>query len=238
VTSEPDVVSSPMPSTSSARSGLSAAATVALRPYVSKIGVLPSSVPAYHKDYMEREKAGIDEPLAPPAQVEEPAKTRTDAEKEETARRLKPHSRSQLRIEEANRRPQGLTPVNAPRKPKPTRWQFGIRSRNAPWEALLCIHKALNKLGATYMPDEGYERAQAGEGEGEGNSVEGSFVGDYDGAPLERRANDSTSSIDPLNLYRLPADPWHITVRWETKSTSPACSAAKSNHMLTRYSAS
>jgi len=201
---------------SSARSGVSSLASAAARPYVSKVGILPSSLPAYHKDFMER--AGIDEPLAPPDQVEEPIKARTDAEKEETARRLKPPSRnSQPRLDDAARRPQALTPANPAKKPKPTRWQFGIRSRNAPWEALLCIHKALHKLGATYIPDEDYERVHGRNEDGEDASAEGSFVDDYDGGPLRRSANNSTSSIDPLKRYRLPADPWNIKVRWETK---------------------
>jgi carbon catabolite-derepressing protein kinase len=174
-------------------------------------------LPTYHKDYMERERAGIDEPPPLPDPVEEPTKARTDAEKEEMARRLKPHSRgSQIRLDETNRRPQALTPANAQKKPKPTRWQFGIRSRNAPWEALLCIHKALSKLGATYIPDEDFERISERNGEREGASAEGSFVDDYGGAPLQRSPNNSTSSIDPLKRYRLPADPWHIKVRWET----------------------
>jgi len=106
---------------------------------------------------MERDRSGIDESpplLAVPEPAEQP---RTQAEQEETARRLKPHSRSQLRLDEANKRPQALTPAHPPRKPKPVRWQFGIRSRNAPWEALICIYKALNKLGCGWIPDEDYE---------------------------------------------------------------------------------
>jgi len=36
------------------------------------------------------------------------------------------------------------------KKPKPTRWQFGIRSRNPPLEAVSCIYRALKKLGAEW----------------------------------------------------------------------------------------
>ncbi|RSL60042.1 Sucrose non-fermenting protein kinase 1 [Fusarium duplospermum] len=203
--------SSPMLSMSSARSATSTTTTTTPRPYVSKVGILPSSLPAYHKDYVEREKAGAINDSPPQVLInDELPVARTDAEKEETSRRLRPHSRSQLRLDEANTRPQGMTPINPPKKTKPVRWQFGIRSRNSPWEALLCIHKALHKLGATYIPDEEYESRHAEErAEASGD---GSFADSYDGS------RGSTSSIDPMKRYRLPADPWHINVRWDTST--------------------
>ncbi|EEU45423.1 uncharacterized protein NECHADRAFT_69323 [Fusarium vanettenii 77-13-4] len=203
--------SSPMLSMSSARSATSTTTTTTPRPYVSKVGILPSSLPAYHKDYVEREKAGAINNSPPQVLInDELPVARTDAEKEETSRRLRPHSRSQLRLDEANTRPQGMTPINPPKKTKPVRWQFGIRSRNSPWEALLCIHKALHKLGATYIPDEEYESRHAEErAEASGD---GSFADSYDGS------RGSSSSIDPMKRYRLPADPWHINVRWDTST--------------------
>lgn len=136
------------------------------RPYVSKVAILPSSLPAYHEDFMEREKAreaGIPDSVSN-LTIPDPSTTpRTHADQEETARRLKPHSRSQLRLNEAIKRPQELTPVNPPKKSKPIRWQFGIRSRNAPWEALLCIYKALEKLGCSWLVDEDYEKVHGEE---------------------------------------------------------------------------
>ncbi|GKT60352.1 CAMK CAMKL AMPK protein kinase [Colletotrichum tofieldiae] len=207
-----DGSSSPLPSASSARSGGSTVG--GQRPYISKIGILPSSLPAYHKEYIEREKGGFEDHPTPTIVVDEPGlSARTDAEREETARHLKPHSRnSQVRLDDSAKRPQGMTPVVQAKKTKPVRWQFGIRSRNAPWEALLCIHKALNKLGATYVPDEDYEKVHGTETDQPSN--EGSFVDDY----ASQGGNDSTSSIDPLKRYKLPADPWHIKVRWETQT--------------------
>ena len=217
LTSEVDATGSPIMSLSSARSGVSGSG-ISARPYVSKIGILPSSIPAYHKDYMEREKAGgVDQDSLPTLTVtEEPLPTRTEAEKEETARRLKPHSRSQLRLDEAVRKPQAMTPINPAKKTKPVRWQFGIRSRNAPWEALLSIHKALYKIGATYLPDENYDRLHGKSGE-QTPSGDGSFVEEDDPARLDRHAG-STLSMDSDKKYRLPADPWHIRVRWESAS--------------------
>jgi carbon catabolite-derepressing protein kinase len=206
--------SSPMLSMSSARSVISQN-SITPRPYVSKIGILPTSIPAYHKDFIEREKAGIAQNISPTVNNnDEPFSSRTEAEREETARRLKPHTRSQLRLDEGPGRPQGMTPINPPKKSKPVRWQFGIRSRNAPWEALLSIHKSLHKLGATYIPDEDYEQAHAKGSEG-APSTEGSFVNDYDAASSAR---GSSSSMDPAKRYKLPADPWHIKVRWDSRT--------------------
>jgi carbon catabolite-derepressing protein kinase len=196
----------------SSRSGISGSG-ISARPYVSKVGILPSSIPTYHKDYMERRNAGGDHLAVPSnAGIDEPPSSRTEAERQEMARRLKPHSRSQLRLDEAAKRPQGMTPINPPKKPKPVRWQFGIRSRNAPWEALLTIHKALHKLGATYIPDEDFDPNQ-GKDESEPPSGDGSFAEDYVG----NSAANSSTSVDPTKRYKLPADPWHIKVRWEVE---------------------
>lgn len=219
-----------MMSMSSARSGASGG--ISPRPYVSKVGILPTSLPTYHKDFIERQKSGVDSQISQVAAVhDEPPTTRTDAEKEEAARRLKPHARVQMRLEEGSKRPQGMTPINPPKKPKPVRWQFGIRSRNAPWEALLCIHKALHKLGAKYIPDEDYSQSPGKDSEVP--SGDGSFADDYNGgAPLQR---DSTTSLDPSKRYKLPADPWHIKVRWESSSMSNPPAHSQMICLLTRY---
>jgi carbon catabolite-derepressing protein kinase len=203
---------SPMMSLGSARSTVSQNSLLP-RPYVSKIGILPTSLPAYHKDYIEREKAGLS-PNIPPtvSNNEEPFPHRTEADREETSRRLRPHSRSQLRLDEAARRPAGMTPITPAKKHKTVRWQFGIRSRNAPWEALLSIHKSLHKLGATYIPDEDYDQTHDKGSESAAPSGSSSFVADYEDK------GSSTTSIDPARQYKLPADPWHIKVRWDSRT--------------------
>jgi len=126
------------------------------RPYVSTIGILPSSLPAYHKAWMEARKAGNPTSnLSTLHSEDHEPHAQTDAEKAETARRLNPHSRSQNKMDEATKRGvPGMTPVSAPKKAKPTKWQFGIRSRSQPLEAIGCIYRALQKLGATWtMPE-------------------------------------------------------------------------------------
>lgn len=175
---------------SSARSVTSGTSGTSPRAYTTKVGILPSSVPAYHREYMEREKAGLNgeevevvlaDPAAPdPNMPEVPIQPRSLAEQEETARRLKPHLRgSQTALGGAGAGGvsagvpgtgpplHSLTPVSAAgtKKSKPARWQFGIRSRNQPFEALLCIYKSLQKLGAAWMVDEDYELVHGPEGQ-------------------------------------------------------------------------
>ena len=152
---------SPLLDAMSPRSSSSIGTDRSIRPYVSKIGILPSSLPAYHKDFMEARKNGrnVGNALSTAHSEADEPHPQTEAEKAETARRLNPHSRSQLKLDEANKRPAGMTPVPQ-RKSKPTKWQFGIRSRNQPLEAIGCIYRALQKLGAEWVVDEDWEPSQ------------------------------------------------------------------------------
>ncbi|KAL2115631.1 hypothetical protein VTJ04DRAFT_9886 [Mycothermus thermophilus] len=215
-----DVTPGALPDLSSGRSVASSAtgtgSSSVRPPYVSKVGVLPSSLTMYHRAFMERERAlaeGIEAPLDYPPPAPEPAsQPRSLAEQEENKRRLKPHSRSLVRLDD---RPQGLTPVNPPKRAKPVRWQFGIRSRNTPWEALLCIYKALHKLGAAWLVDEDYDPAQHEDGED----------GEYHGRH-SRSHSAASGVVDPTAIYKLPADPWRISVRWETHKLQKRSSAS------------
>jgi carbon catabolite-derepressing protein kinase len=161
----------------------------------------------------------------------------TEAEKAETARRLNPHSRSQLKLDEANKRPAGMTPVPQ-KKSKPTKWQFGIRSRNQPLEAIGCIYRALQKLGAEWVVDEDWEpRIDRGEeryfqsphnqqSTNTPRNNDGSFVSNNEsGASLHHTdsmvKNSSTGNIDPNSKYKLPADPWVLRVRWRKDGMYP-----------------
>ncbi|EFW99176.1 carbon catabolite derepressing protein kinase [Grosmannia clavigera kw1407] len=188
---------------SSSRSINSNSTSASPRPYVSKVGVLPSSLPAYHKDYM----AGSGNIMETPSFADPPAATRTLADQEETSRRLRPHSRSQIRLDESSMRPQGMTPVNPPKKSKQVRWQFGIRSRNVAWDALLCIYKALNRLGCSWVVDEDFNKYSNEEDDKDGSGSFDSYRG----------SSQRNSSSDITKKYKLPADPWHIQVRWETE---------------------
>ncbi len=212
-----------------------------VRPYISKIGVLPSSLPAYHKAFMETRKAGKDTNSSPPRVDEHSGPHfQSTAEQAETARRLKPHSRSQLKLEEA-KKPAGMTPVPA-KKSRPTKWQFGIRSRNQPLEAIGCIYRALQKLGAEWVVDEDF-RPREREGSdryvkatesptpntNHGRDQNGSFASDggslHHSNSMEDREGSSSDigygSRDSMTNYKLPADPWVLRVRWRKEGMYP-----------------
>lgn len=202
----------------SPRSTTSLATDRSTRAYVSKIGILPSSLPAYHRDYMEARRTGrnVGNTLSTAhSEVDEPH-PQTDAEKAETARRLNPHSRSQLKLDEASKRPAALTPVPQ-KKAKPTKWQFGIRSRNQPLEAIGCIYRALQKLGAEWTLDEDWEPPRSD------SAGDDRCVYYY---PLENIAN----YLEPTTTasYRMQAEPLYITPSpWTTTIVHhPTCVSA------------
>lgn len=234
-------------SPSSQNTNTSTGSDRSVRPYISKIGVLPSSLPAIHRAFMEARKAGKDPKLSPP-KIDEPAEPRiqSSAEQAETARRLKPHSRSHLKLEDA-KKPAGLTPVPV-KKTKPTKWQFGIRSRNQPLEAIGCIYRALQKLGAEWVVDEDFRPSYRDDGDRHRyvetridhcihpnclRDENGSFVSNDggDGASLhhsdsmgdaERSTSDMAyGSRDSFPHYKLPADPWVLRVRWRKGGMYP-----------------
>lgn len=208
------------------------------RPFISKIGILPSSLPAYHRAYMEARKAGKDVPSSSPKPDVDHVETnraKSSEEQAETARRLNPHSRNQLKLEEGNNKPAAMTPVPQ-KKSKPTKWQFGIRSRNQPLEAIGCIYRALKKLGAEWVVDENYRSVAQKKNDNERyvvlygtrattdhyrqrNRSFGSNDSDPDdGGPLHRFDSQDSLAKDfpypPGTQYKLPADPWVLRVRW------------------------
>lgn len=86
-------------------------------------------------------------------------------------------------------KPEAMTPIPAKetKKSKPTKWQFGIRSRNSPSEAMLAIYKALKSMGAVW---EVPHVRKPGGGSG-GNSPS------RDEDERERRARDRQGSQSP-----------------------------------------
>ncbi|RFU31876.1 hypothetical protein B7463_g4477, partial [Scytalidium lignicola] len=218
---------SPLLDSMSPRSSTSGGTERSMRPYVSKVGILPSSLPAYHRDFMQAKKAGRAPINSTPTTHPDAAPVpHSEAEKIETARRLNPHSRSQIKLDEANKRPVAMTPVPQ-KKSKPTKWQFGIRSRNQPLEAIGCIYRALQKLGAEWVIDEDGGDSYSIRNEDNRNN-DGSFISEASGASLHHA--DSINSRDSSNIrfqragsthYRLPADPWVLHVRWKQDGMYP-----------------
>ena len=134
--------------------------------YVSKVAILASSIPYYHNQYMEHKKkeerekrerraraADQDGEEMTPDEAAYFSKlsintnpgVQSSEDQAATARRLKPHSRSTIQLQyitsQAREKPEELT--RTPSKKNRTRWQFGIRSRNLPHEAMHCVYKAL-----------------------------------------------------------------------------------------------
>ncbi|KAF1936867.1 serine threonine protein kinase SNF1p [Clathrospora elynae] len=129
-----------------ARHGSNASSQLAIvRSPVSTVAILPSSLTEYHKAYMKghprpsnKSQDNDSLPLTP---------EQTEEQRQISARRLKPNFRA---IPEAHRsRPEPMTSLPA-KKPRATKWQFGIRSRNQPAEAMLAIFRALNAMGADW----------------------------------------------------------------------------------------
>ncbi|KAK6412475.1 Protein kinase, partial [Oleoguttula sp. CCFEE 5521] len=158
----PDVAMSPRPGSSSRpaasphdhpRHGSVSSAIEAPRAPASTIGVLPSSLTEYHLAYMR----GQINKTSSPTHMEDQRtgdldRPRTKEEQEATAKRLKPHSKSSANLHRHAEKPEPMTsmPEKAAKKPRTTKWQFGIRSRNSPAEAMLAIYKALLKMGAEW----------------------------------------------------------------------------------------
>ncbi|KAL9104837.1 MAG: hypothetical protein Q9163_000285 [Psora crenata] len=140
-------------------------------PYISKIGILTSSLPVYHNAFMAARKKDAKrsrlqeqgEPLEPhEAQMlsqlslevgpSEHGGEQSSEQQAETARRLKPHSRSSIQLQNITKEHTlqeggGASDTKSRSKQKTTRWQFGIRSRNEPVDAIKCLYKALASMG-------------------------------------------------------------------------------------------
>lgn len=216
----------------------------------STIAILPSSLPDYHAAYMR----GHIKPHSP-TNIEETAtedRPRTKEEQEATARRLKPHSKSSANLHRHTDKPEPMTsiPDKHSKKPRQTKWQFGIRSRNTPTEAMLAIYKALGKMGAQW---EVSKPREPGAGSGEGSperSREGSQSPEYsDSDPeagtdpeyathseQERRRSKRAAQQGGVDRkrhgrerygrwndygYTLPEDPWVINARFKKEGMFP-----------------
>ncbi|KAF2485346.1 kinase-like domain-containing protein [Neohortaea acidophila] len=117
----------------------------------STIAVLPSSMPDYHVAYMKGQIGS-----SKGERAEEPptdGRPRTKEEQDALARHLRPHSRSSTNMHRQSDKPEPMTALpekEVKKKSKPQKWQFGIRSRNTPTEAMLALYKALQKMGAEW----------------------------------------------------------------------------------------
>jgi carbon catabolite-derepressing protein kinase len=217
---------------------------------VSNVRILSTSLPWVHQELMNelaRKKKAIEEGRTLP-QVEEDAaelsptatddqpKNQTAEQQAEISRRLRPHSRSTTNLEkmDSSSKPQGMTPMPA-KKPRQTKWQFGIRSRNQPYEAMACLYKALEKQNATWriIPQKIRKDSEVPEDEGRSASNSrthhnkktsgASNEATPNGISTRSSLNSTASSTIPeqrLNCdpnlppdYYIPNDVWFIEAR-------------------------
>ena len=244
--------------------------------YVSKIGILASSMPYYHDQFMEQVKAdrlkasgqrSEGEDLEPHEvayfqnlALDTSPREQSSEEQAATARRLKPHSRSTLQLQyitsQAPQKPEDLK-QNPPRKQR-TKWQFGIRSRNLPHEAIHCVYKALAAQHAQWevakpattppahgpknyssdkLPRESV-RSEAGKDEDLADDyLYGFNLDSTNGSQLININSKDDDDIDPNAIPEnyIPKDPWCIHVRWRKDGMYPPStihpSSAHSSHI-------
>lgn len=243
-------------------------ASPALEPekeYVSKIGILASSMPYYHNQYMAQKKAESQRAQQKIPESEEMTlvesacfsklsldpnpKEQSKEEQVANARHLKPHSRSTIQLQNITaEKPEGLAHAVS-KKARSMKWQFGIRSRNTPHEAMLCIYRALDAQGAQWEMPPPPECAPGGDpspypihiqgatrlaktfssdkdGAADKNAEKGmdgtpdAEKFDSDGGPLKRvDSDDIDPNVFPPNY--IPKDPWVIRVRWRKDGMFP-----------------
>lgn len=127
-------------------------------PRVSHVRILPTSLPYVHDQLMEqrdREQRARDEELRQKAaeiEANSQASEQQELSQEDqalTARALKPHSRSVVDLDKLRLEPPMGHPIS--QQPKRSRkWQFGIRSRNQPYEAMLYLYRAIAAQGGVW----------------------------------------------------------------------------------------
>lgn len=142
---------------------------------------------------------------------------RSKEEQEATSKALKPHSRSVTALNELRGlMPERMTAIPheerkpAPSKSKQRRWQFGIRSRNQPYEAMKCLFNALREIGAEWeiIPATAYDGIQEGDEEKDNIPPPPPEL-----APGERHSILQSKYSYVAPDYYIARDPWKIRAR-------------------------
>lgn len=167
----------------------------------------------------EPEKPVADIPLPiPEAKIDDKTKkllVRSKEEQEATSRALKPHSRSITTLHDLRSRPEGMTAITteekkaAPRREKPKRWQFGIRSRNAPFEAMRCLFSALKAQNADWqiLPCRASDGEHNNEDEKDNTRTPPELANGQRHTVLQSKYQYLPSD------YYIPREPWFIRAR-------------------------
>ncbi|KMQ42481.1 CAMK/CAMKL/AMPK protein kinase [Trichophyton rubrum] len=134
---------------------------------LSHVRILPTSLPYVHDQIMEQraEKSLLSDDEEEELSVENRGrslqpdgkesendinKERSPEEQAATARSLRPHSRSKVDLDKLQYQKPSTAAATAPTTKRSRKWQFGIRSRNQPYEAMLCLYKAIRAEGGVW----------------------------------------------------------------------------------------
>jgi carbon catabolite-derepressing protein kinase len=240
------------------------------RQIVSTIGILPSSLPAMHRAFMERHRAEKAAEVAriaqesgtqsPESAIQQEAQAsvdqvtqklqaaelavqntapvdgaaQTDEQKAATSSHLKPHSRSVITLDSSDGKLKEMTSLN--KKSRTTRWQFGIRSRNHPAEAIAALYKSLTTMGCEFevLESDEIRRPQRGskehpptldeyeEDQQQWSDEEGD-VDQHHSQPVERGRVRQRPQYGPHNDwgYEVAKDPWVINGRFKIDGLCP-----------------
>lgn len=152
-------------------------------------------------------------------------------EQDATAKALKPHSRSSTNLGALAHKINAQIMPSAPEqekekkaasKSKSRKWQFGIRSRNQPFEAMKCLYAALKAIGAEWEVQPATKAASGENGEDTNNDHEEGGEDDDEGIELPpvpelepgQRHIILQSKYDHLpSDYYIPRDLWNIHAR-------------------------
>lgn len=150
----------------------------------------------------DRYTAGKEEQVSSERDVENEAPRHGEPTPEEqaaTARALKPHSRSIVDLDKLSFEPPEPTTAHYPPR-KPRKWQFGIRSRNQPYEAMLYLYKAIEAQGGVWD-------IQPAEADAKQSGIARERMAEKQQKPLQMKYPNLPSD------YYIPRDPWFIRAR-------------------------
>lgn len=173
---------------------------------LSHVRILPTSLPYVHDQLMEQrdreQRARLEERRREAALAEEDRsgserRELTPEEQAATARALKPHSRSIVDLDKLRFEPPIGIPIT--QQPKKSRkWQFGIRSRNQPYEAMLYLYRAIAAQGGVWdIQPVDSDTTMGPDASSSPDKLK----------PLQTKYPDLPSD------YYIPKDPWFIRVR-------------------------
>ncbi|EED18586.1 carbon catabolite derepressing protein kinase Snf1, putative [Talaromyces stipitatus ATCC 10500] len=167
-------------------------------PRVSHVRILPTSLPYVHDQIMEqRDGTRRQKAQTSSSAGQGRAEDRTLEQQAATFRALKPHARSVIDLDKLRLEP----PEKFHAAPMPSKrsrkWQFGIRSRNQPYEAMFCLYKAIEAVGGVWEIIPAEPEGDAPLPKPDPNQP----------MPLQRKYPDLPSD------YYIPKDPWFIRAR-------------------------